>query len=130
MAGVKSTDAEVMARVEECYNLRYNHKFGNKQWLSHCHKTYGDKSEKTYNTYWMKSGELYKEAWQEKLSKLLEPATDELYNLLASDDAKIRQQAVNQIMKYTGNEIQRIEADIKVEQINLNWGDDEGETNV
>ena len=128
MAGTKSTDAEVMARVEECYNLRYKHKFGNKEWLAHCHKTYGDKSEKTYNTYWTKSTELYNNAWKEKLNKLLEPATDELYSLLASDDSKIRQRAIDQIMKCTGNEIQKIEADVKVEQINLNWGTTDGET--
>lgn len=129
MAGIKSTDAVVMERVEECYNLRYKHKFGNKEWLAHCHKAYGDKSEKTYNTYWMKSGELYKEAWQEKLNKLLEPATDELYSLLSSDDSKIRQRAIDQIMKYTGHDISKIEADVKLEQINLNWGGD-GTTEV
>jgi hypothetical protein len=32
---------------------------------------------------------------------------------LASEDEKIRQRAIDQIVKYTGNDIQKIEADIK-----------------
>jgi histone H3/H4 len=44
---------------------------------------------------------------------MLGPATDELFSLLASEDQKIRQRAIDQIMKYTGNDIQKIQADIK-----------------
>jgi hypothetical protein len=129
MAGNRITNAEMEERVEDCFNLRYKHKYTHNQWQEHCKKMYNDKSEMQYTKYWMQAGERYTDGWKEKLNKLLEPATDELYNLLASDDAKIRQQAVNQIMKYTGNDISKIEADVKVEQINLNWGND-GETGI
>jgi hypothetical protein len=42
---------------------------------------------------------------------------------LASDDEKIKQRAIDQIIKYTGNDIQRIEAKIEG-NIVLNWGSD------
>ena len=48
---------------------------------------------------------------------------DELYGLLGSDDEKIRQRAIDQIVKYTGNDIEKIEAKIEG-NIELNWGDD------
>jgi len=73
----------------------------------------------------MKSGEKYSENWKEKLGKAIDPAVNELYSLLVSDDEKIRQRAIDQIFKYTGNDITKIEADVKVEQINLNWGSNE-----
>lgn len=122
MAGTKLTDAEIAIRVEDCYNLRFNQKYTIKQWLNHCHKTYGDKSEQQYTQYWMETSNRYNENWKEKLNKLLDPAIDELYTLLASDDEKIRQRAIDQIVKYTGNDITKIEGDIKVQQIDLSWG--------
>ena len=61
----------------------------------------------------------------EKLSKQLDPAVNELIRLLASDDEKIKQRAVDQIMKYNGEDEIKVaisgEMDIK-----LNWGDDAG----
>jgi hypothetical protein len=47
---------------------------------------------------------------------------NELFGLLGSDDEKIRQRAIDQIVKYTGNDIQKIEAKIQGD-IKLNWGD-------
>ena len=54
---------------------------------------------------------------------MLSPAMNELYSLLASEDEKIRQRAIDQIMKYSGNDIDRIEAKIEG-NIELNWGDE------
>lgn len=122
MAGKKLSDAEIAIRVKDCYNLRFNHNYGVKEWIDHCHKTYGDKSEKQYTQYWMETSNRYNEHWKEKLNKAIDPAVNELYALLASDDSKIRQRAIDQIMKYTGHDIQKIEGDIKVEQISLQWG--------
>ena len=125
MAGTKLTDAEIEARIEACYRMRYEEKQGFKDWIKHCNMAYKDKSEKQYAQYWTKAKERYEEGWREKLSKLLDPAVNELYSLLASEDNKIRQRAIDQIMKYNGEDIQRIEGDIKLEQINLTWGDAE-----
>ena len=125
MAGIKLTDGEVNQRVEQCFNLRYSEGYKQKQWIKYCHETYGDKSEKQYHQYWIKSKDLYNESWREKLSKQLDPAVNELIRLLASDDEKIRQRAIDQVMKYNGEDEIKVaisgEMDIK-----LNWGDDAG----
>lgn len=115
MAGDKLPNSEINKRVEECYRLRYENDvpFKFKHWIEHCHNIYGDKSEQTYTTYWSKSKNLYDESWKERLNKLLGPATEELTRLLADENPKIRQRAIDQIVKYTGHDIQKIEADIK-----------------
>jgi hypothetical protein len=61
----------------------------------------------------MKSKDLYDNAWRERLTKLLDPAVNELTRLLASEDEKIRQRALDQVMKYNGEDIQKIQAEIK-----------------
>jgi len=115
MAGDKLPNSEINRRVEACYSLRYENKepFKFKHWIKYCHKHYGDKSEQTYTTYWSKSKNLYDDSWKERLNKLLGPATDELTRLLGDDDPKVRQRAIDQIVKYTGNDIQKIQAEIK-----------------
>jgi len=55
---------------------------------------------------------------------MLDPAMNTLFELLASDDEKIRQRAIDQIVKYTGNDIDKIEAKIDGE-ITLTWGEEE-----
>ena len=125
MAGEKLTSGEINERVESCYDLRYKQGMHQKQWVKHCHKAYGDKSEKQYIQYWIKSKDLYQESWREKLSQQLDPAVNELIRLMASDDEKIRQRAIDQVMKYNGEDEIKVaisgEMDIK-----LNWGDDAG----
>ena len=49
---------------------------------------------------------------------------NELMSLLGDDDAKVRQRAIDQIVKYTGNDIEKIEAKIEG-TIELNWGETE-----
>ena len=127
MAGKKLTHTEVDERVDKCLELRYKAETPilQTQWVKYCKETYGDKSEQQYIAYWMAAKEKYEEMWRAKLSKLLDPAMDELLSLLADEDAKVRQRAVDQIVKYTGNDIEKIEA--KVEgNIILNWGNDPG----
>ena len=124
MAGNKLTNAEVNERVDACLTMRYNadSPMLQREWIAYCHEHYGDKSEQQYHYYWSMARDRYEENWRAKLSKMLSPAVDELYNLLGDDDPKIRQRAIDQIVKYTGNDIQKIEA--KVEgNIELTWGD-------
>lgn len=125
MAGEKLTSAETNLRIDKCYELRYGEqKYRVQDWIKYCHETYGDKSEQQYTAYWMKSGAKYNDNWKEKLGKAIDPAVNELYSLLSSDDEKIRQRAIDQIMKYTGNDITRIEGDVKITQVELKWGDE------
>ena len=126
MAGQKLTKAEVDERVDKCLELRFqaNTPILQKEWIKYCKAHYGDKSEQTYHKYWSDARDKYEEMWRAKLSKLLDPALDELFSLLSSDDEKMRSRAVDQIMKYSGNDIQQIEAKIEG-TIELNWGEEE-----
>ena len=127
MAGSKLPKSETDSRVQQCYDMRYNSNDGLlfRNWMKYCHENYGDKSEQQYTAYWVSSSEIYQESWREKLSKQLDPAVNELIGLLASEDEKIRSRAVDQIMKYTGNDVEKIEAKIQG-NIELNWGGEIG----
>jgi hypothetical protein len=105
MAGTKLSHMEVQKRVDACFNHRYNENKNQRQWLDYCHKEYGDKSEKQYGAYWNTAREQYDDNWKERLQKQLDPAITILQGLLHSDQEKIRQRAVDQVLKYTGNEI-------------------------
>ena len=59
MAGIKSTDAQVQERVDKCYDMRYNHRTRQVDWIKWCNENYDVKSEKTDNTYWTKSTQKY-----------------------------------------------------------------------
>jgi len=126
MAGTKLTKAETDGRVDKCLELRYeaNDPILFKEWIRYCHNNYGDKSEQQYSKYWSDARNLYEERWRAKLNKMLDPAMNSLFELLASDDEKIRQRAIDQIVKYTGNDIDKIEAKIDG-NIELNWGEQE-----
>ena len=126
MAGTKLTNTEVEARVDKCLELRYKAETPilQREWVKYCKKEYNDKSEKQYIQYWISAREKYEESWRAKLNKMLDPAMNELMGLLASDDEKIRQRAIDQIVKYTGNDIEKIEAKIEG-TIELSWGDTE-----
>jgi HEAT repeat protein len=126
MAGTKLPQTEVDNRIQECYDLRFNSNDGltHKKWIEYCHKNYGDKSEIQYSNYYAKASEMYKDTWREKLNKQLDPAVNTLIELLSSDDEKIRSRAIDQVMKYTGHDIQQIEAKIEG-NIELSWGNED-----
>lgn len=126
MAGTKLSSGEVEARVNKCLELRYkaDTPILQREWIKYCHQEYNDKSEQQYIAYWIAAREKYEESWRAKLNKMLDPAMNELYGLLGSEDEKIRQRAIDQIVKYTGNDIERIEAKIDA-NIKLNWGDED-----
>ena len=124
MSGTKLTHTEVDERIDKCLELRYhsNETLLFKDWIKYCKKHYNDKSEQQYSKYWADAKAKYEEHWRAKLNKMLDPAMDSLFELLASDDEKVRQRAIDQIVKYTGNDIEKIEARIEG-NIELNWGD-------
>jgi hypothetical protein len=126
MPGNKLGKPETDSRVNKCLDLRYNatDPILFKDWIKYCKNEYGDKSEQQYSAYWAKAKEQYDERWRTKLNAMLDPAMGQLLGLLASDDEKIRSRAVDQIVKYTGNDIEKIEAKIDG-NIQLNWGDEE-----
>ena len=128
MAGLKMTDAEINERVELCFDMRYKQGTRQVDWVKYCHEHYGDKSEKTYTSYWIKSKDKYNDGWREKLSKQLDPAVNTLIELMASDDEKIRQRAIDQIFRYTGEEEFKVAVSGQLD-IQLNWGDTNEETN-
>jgi|TARA_R110000823_G_scaffold17263_1_gene54677 hypothetical protein len=126
MAGDKLTSGEVNDRVETCFKLRYSEYFKQREWIKYCHEQYGDKSEKQYHQYWLKSKDLYQDSWRDKLSKQLDPAVNTLIELMASDDEKIRQRAIDQVFRYTGEEEVKVAISGEM-SIKLNWGDIETE---
>ena len=127
MAGLKMTDAEINERVELCFDMRYKQGTRQVDWVKYCHEHYDDKSEKTYISYWIKSKDKYNDGWREKLNKQLDPAVNTLIGLLVSDDEKIRQRAVDQIMKYNGEDEIKVAISGQMD-IKLNWGDIETES--
>jgi hypothetical protein len=122
----KHTNTEVEKRALECYRLRYETKesITQERWVEYCHETYGDRSEQQYCSYWAKAKDKYDTGWKERLNKLLGPAVDELYRALSSEDEKIRTRAIDQVMRYTGHDIHKIEAEIQGD-IKITFGDDE-----
>lgn len=123
MAGQKLPKNITDARAEKCYDLRYNSTdpFSQKDWIKYCHENYGDKSEIAYHQYWAQSSELYKAYWREKLDKQVGPAVDKIIELLDNEDPRISQKAIEQIFKYTGNDIEKVDMNIEG-NITINWG--------
>ena len=126
MAGERLTDAEVNERVDKCLELRYHTDppMLQREWIKYCHKHYGDKSEQQYHAYWATAKERYDESWRAKLNQMLDPAMNQLFALLGSEDEKIRQRAIDQIVKYTGNDVDRQEVNVTVTEYKTKWGSD------
>jgi len=122
----RQTPEQRKKRIEECFKLRFGRPEGLKyhDWLDHCRNTYGDKSEITYWEYWDSASSMYKENWQAKLNNMIDPAVNELYKLLADENPKIRQKAIDQIIEYSGNKVQKIDANVN-SQIKVKFGDTE-----
>lgn len=125
----KLTQAEIDARVAKCIELRTaGGVFTSEDWIKYCNQHYGDKSESAYRTYYTNSNKAYDEHWKGMLAGMLKPAMDELTNLLNSNNEQIKQKAIDQILKYSGNDIQKIEAKVDGDiNINLTWGNKEDE---
>ena len=124
MAGNKLSDKEIKDRIKKAYELRYEENYTQERYVKWAKEYYGDKSEQQLCQYFTKAKELYEETWKDLLQKQLKPATQELIRLMADENPKIRDAAIAKIFKYTGNDIQKIQADIKGE-IKVSFADDE-----
>lgn len=120
----RHTKSEVEQRVLKCYELRFETSPGmsHTKWQEYCQENYDDRSQQQYTEYWMKASQRYKEVWKEKLDTLIDPAVDKLFELLASDNEKISQDAVTQVFKLSGNITDRLEADVNVTSLKTTWG--------
>lgn len=112
MPGDKATKQELTEIVEKAYDLRYNESYSQIQYVKWAKKEYG-KSEQQCCQYYLKAKHHHTIMWKDLLEKQLTPAVEELIRLMADDNPKIRQRAIDQVVKYTGNDIQKIQAEIK-----------------
>ena len=104
------TDIEIQNRVDECIQLRYHNPdrpILQREWVDYCRDRYGDKSVPQYINYWMKAKSEYEEVWKGKLEGLIEPAIQELRQGLNSDNHYVKSKTIDQIFKYSGNDVQR-----------------------
>jgi hypothetical protein len=126
MAGKKLTNREIKERIHDAYIKRYESHTPIRQedWVEHCHEVYGDKSEQQYCQYFTQAKDLYDARWRNKIDRLLEPASNELRNLLTDNDPKVRQRAIDQIMKYTGNDIERKLIKAEINNIQIGFGEE------
>ena len=123
MAGDKLSDKEIKDRIKKAYDLRYNEKYTQERYVQWAKEYYGDKSEQQYCQYFTKSRKYHEEVWKDLLEQQLKPATLELIRLMADEDPKVRQRAIDQIFKYTGNDIQKIQAEVSGE-VKITFGDE------
>lgn len=126
MAGKKLTNKEINERIHDAYIKRYESEQPIKQndWVEYCHEVYGDKSEQQYCQYFTQAKDLYDARWRNKIDRLLEPASNELRNLLTDNDPKVRQRAIDQVMKYTGNDIERKLIKAEINNIQIGFGEE------
>lgn len=124
MAGDRLNKVEVQNRVDTCFDLRYKREIPilQKEWIQYCHEHYGDKSEQQYHAYWASAKEKYDNGWREQLSQLLKPATDKIAEGLESEDARTYQKAIEQVFKYSGNDVDKQEIDLTIKDIDTKWG--------
>lgn len=123
MAGTKLTDKELQEVIKEAYDLRYNQNYTQDRYVKYAKEKY-NKSEQQCCQYFLKAKDYHFEVWKDLLEKQLTPAVHELIGLLADDDPKVRQRAVDQIFRYTGQDIQKIQAELKGE-VTVSFGNQE-----
>lgn len=118
------TLVEVQRRVDKCIDLRYKAErpILQREWLDYCDKHYNDKSKPQYLNYWMAAKEQYEEGWRGSLENLIEPAIDVLRQGLTSDNHYVRSKTVDQIMKLSGNDIQRHH--VVTQEIKIGFGEE------
>lgn len=127
MAGNRLSVKQTNERVMEAYKLRYEQDDPIRQedWVLLCHTLYGDKSEQQYCQYFTQARDIWENGLQNKLEKMLEPAANELRELLTDNDPRVRSDAIKMIMKYTGRDIERKLIKAEVNNITIGFGEDQ-----
>ena len=118
------TVIEVQRRVDECFNLRFESEkpILQRQWVDHCKDKYGDKSIPTYLHYWNLAKQEYDERWKGTLEGLLQSAVEKLQDGLNSENHYVRSKTIDQIMKFSGNDIQKHQ--VLLQNINIGFGEE------
>ena len=127
MAGSRLPQDEYDKRVKQCYEFRFEQEtpFGVKEWLDYCAEHYPDKSQQQHTKMWSDAGELFKNAWKDRLEKLLGPAVDKITEGLTSEDPRTFQKAIEQVFRYSGHDIDRQEIKQEVTYYKANFGNDD-----
>tara|TARA_R110000772_G_scaffold257283_1_gene374016 strand:- start:276 stop:647 length:372 start_codon:yes stop_codon:yes gene_type:complete len=112
MAGIKSNSKEIEDIVRKAYDLRYNENYNQQRYVKWAKKEYG-KSEQQCCQYFLKAKHYHTTMWKDLLERQLTPAVEELIRLMADENPKIRDAAIAKIFRYSGNEVQKIHAEIK-----------------
>jgi len=120
MAGTKSNDKEIQEIVKKAYHLRYIENYTQEKYVKWAKVEYS-KSEQTCCSYFLKAKEYHSEVWKDLLEKQLTPAVEELIRLMADDNPKIRQQAIAQIFKYSGNDIIKQEISATIDTVSVKF---------
>ena len=127
MAGKRLSERETNERVMEAYKLRYlsDNPIRQEDWVRLCHTKYNDKSEQQYCAYFSQAREVWENSLQNKLEKMVEPAANQLRELLEDNDPRVRSDAIKMVMKYTGRDIERrlVKAEIENKVINVGFGE-------
>jgi len=125
MAGKRISEKEMQERVMEAYQLRYesDKPIRQEDWVRLCHTKYGDKSEQQYCQYFTQARDIWENGLQNKLEQMLEPAANQLRELLDDPNPSIRQRAIDQIMKYTGRDIERKLIKAEINNITIGFGE-------
>lgn len=120
------TLVEVQRRVDKCIDLRYkaDKPILQREWIDYCQSNYNDKSVPQYINYWMTAKEQYEEGWRGSLENLIEPAIDVLREGLSSNNPLVKSKTIDQIMKYSGNDIQKHH--VLTQEIQVGFGNEEG----
>jgi hypothetical protein len=120
MAGNKVNNKELQEIIEKAYDLRYNLDYSQKQYVKWAKNEYG-KSEQQCCQYFLKAKQHHSVVWKDLLEKQLTPAVEELIRLMADENPKIRQQAVSQIFKYSGNDVIKQEIKAEIDSVNVKF---------
>lgn len=115
MAGSRLPQDEYDLRVAKCYEFRFEKEepYGVKDWLEYCKEHYPEKSQQQHTKMWSDAGDLYEFAWKERLEKLLGPAVLKMEQNLYDEDGRINTKTIDQIFRYSGRDVQKIDANVK-----------------
>ena len=129
---MRDTDIEYEAEIERCAEYILEHKAGWTQFTRWYTEEKGIGHTKA-NRMWKKAMAKVSELIDDTIKGHVDKALVELENLKdrarQEGDRRTELDAIKYQAKISGAEIDRQQVDVKLETINLNWGND-GETNV